>query len=154
MIEFAVLDPESPQLTDAVKLLIREVDLKRAKDRTVTSQLIADRLAIAEHHSYLYCGLFDERAAVLAAACISHSPGDAANTTDMVIWSMAVQPEKQRGGLGRLLVQHIAQLAIEHGDALISLDPQEDAKPFYTKLGFTFVEETTMVVDPRTMLEG
>ena len=87
-------------------------------------------------------------------------PGAAAAQQDVALvyrlmldGQMAVQPERRANGLGRLLVQHIARTAIEHGDSDITLSPQDDVEAFYLKLGFAFTDETAMDATPSTVLE-
>jgi len=66
------------------------------------------------------------------------------------IWmeDVYVRPEHRRGGIGRRVIEHLAQLAIERGHVRLewcALDWNEPALNFYDKLGATRLDGWTML---------
>jgi GNAT superfamily N-acetyltransferase len=66
------------------------------------------------------------------------------------IWmeDVYVQPEHRRGGVGRQVIDHLAQLAVERGHVRLewcALDWNEPALNFYDKLGATRLDGWTML---------
>jgi GNAT superfamily N-acetyltransferase len=66
------------------------------------------------------------------------------------IWmeDVYVRPEHRRGGIGRRVIEHLAQLAVERGHVRLewcALDWNEPALNFYDKLGATRLDDWTML---------
>jgi GNAT superfamily N-acetyltransferase len=66
------------------------------------------------------------------------------------IWleDVYVRPSHRRGGIGRMVMEHLAALAVERGHARLdwcALDWNEPALRFYDELGATRLEEWTML---------
>lgn len=66
------------------------------------------------------------------------------------IWleDVYVRPEHRRGGIGRLVMEHLARLAVERGHARLewcALDWNEPALDFYAKLGATRLDDWRML---------
>ena len=54
--------------------------------------------------------------------------------------SMFVEPNRQRKGIGRRLVDHLEKHAVNSGHAELKLSSSITAKPFYEKLGYELVK--------------
>ena len=66
------------------------------------------------------------------------------------IWmeDVYVRPEHRRGGIGRQVIEHLAQLAVERGHVRLewcALEWNEPALNFYEKLGATSLDGWTML---------
>lgn len=59
---------------------------------------------------------------------------------------VAVDPSRQRSGIGRLLVQEAERLAVEKGFREINLWARKTAVPFYLALGYETVSEEFMEI--------
>jgi GNAT superfamily N-acetyltransferase len=69
-----------------------------------------------------------------AVACIHLKPVDAHSGK---LRQMAVAPELQGKGLGRVLMDGVERVALERGITHLELHARETAVPFYQKLGYT-----------------
>jgi GNAT superfamily N-acetyltransferase len=68
-----------------------------------------------------------------------------------------VRPEHRRGGVGRLVMEHLAALALERGHVRLewcALDWNEPALDFYAQLGATRLEEWTTLRLERPEMEA
>jgi GNAT superfamily N-acetyltransferase len=66
------------------------------------------------------------------------------------IWleDVYVRPERRRGGIGRMVMEHLAALAVERGHVRLewcALDWNEPALRFYDQLGATRLDEWKML---------
>ena len=59
-----------------------------------------------------------------------------------------VEPDVQRGGIGRVLIEDIAAGARAVGNARLEVTANPDAEPFYAKAGFVAVGEVTTELGP------
>ena len=64
---------------------------------------------------------------------------EAASKTQLI--QMAVEPEFQGRGVGRMLVEHLIEFARKKNAGEIQIHAREDVTPFYLKLGFQVVGE-------------
>ena len=80
----------------------------------------------------LHFGLFDEHGRLAATVTVV-----ALSTTQAKIRQMAVAPEQQRRGCGRLLMQGIEAVLLQRGFTYLSLHARKTAAGFYTGLGYT-----------------
>jgi GNAT superfamily N-acetyltransferase len=71
-----------------------------------------------------------------AVACIHLKPVDAHTGK---LRQMAVAPELQGKGLGRILMDGVEKTALNRGITHLELHARETAVPFYEKLGYTIV---------------
>lgn len=87
------------------------------------------------NHIHTYVALDGERVAGTATLLMNrkfiHHGGTAAHVEDV-----AVHPEYQGKGIGRMLVERLIQEAKSRNCYKIVLDCSESVKPFYDKLGF------------------
>jgi GNAT superfamily N-acetyltransferase len=66
------------------------------------------------------------------------------------IWleDVYVRPERRRGGIGRMMIEHLAALALERGHVRLewcALDWNEPALRFYDRLGATRLDDWRML---------
>jgi GNAT superfamily N-acetyltransferase len=62
---------------------------------------------------------------------------------DGELWALFVVPERQRLGLGRLLVQHIEAHARQRGDVQLALSASLTGVEFYEQLGYHRISQLT-----------
>jgi GNAT superfamily N-acetyltransferase len=83
---------------------------------------------------------------------IARKSGDAIH-----IQEVDVHPEHARRGLGRQLIEHIAQWARELGFRAVTLTTFSDVPwngPYYSRLGFTLVPADSMTSELRAILKA
>ena len=104
------------------------------------SSLEQTRLAMT--HTLFRVSVFDGDTPVAMARVI----GDMG--LDYYIKDVAVRPEYQRQGVGRLLIQEIMQFIQDNGvkgtEIFVELCAEPDKMPFYEKLGFDTNEDQRM----------
>ena len=61
------------------------------------------------------------------------------DTAEAQIRYMAIEPDFQRGGIGRAIVERLEQLAIAKGAKRITLNARENVVGFYERLGYQVV---------------
>jgi len=130
-----------PATRDDVPLLIELIGALAEYER-LRDQVVLDAASLEEH-------LFDERPA--AEAVVAEVDGEAVGFALFFptfstflgrpgIWleDLFVLPEHRRGGVGRALIEHLAQLTVARGWGRLewsALDWNEPALAFYRRLG-------------------
>lgn len=65
--------------------------------------------------------------------------------TEGQIRFMAIKPELQGKGIGKLIVQHMEEVARKRGATTMVLHAREHAVPFYQKLGYEVKEKSYLL---------
>ncbi|MDO3434202.1 GNAT family N-acetyltransferase [Rhizobium sp. CBN3] len=65
---------------------------------------------------------------------------DLSNDKTGVVRLVAIMPDYQRQGLGRILMSEVERLSAEHGLKRLEVHAAPDAVPFYDKLGWAMVD--------------
>ena len=65
---------------------------------------------------------------------------DLSNGAAGVVRLVAIMPEYQRQGLGRILMSEVERLSAKHGLERLEVHAAPDAVPFYEKLGWVMVD--------------
>src|SRR5262249_55276308 len=68
------------------------------------------------------------------------------------LYSLYIEPNVQRGGIGKRLVQHIERHAAASGCTDLQLSASITAKPFYERLGYATIRFEERVDDGSTWL--
>lgn len=63
------------------------------------------------------------------------------------LYGLTINPNLQRSGIGRRMMAAVDHVSLEQGCTTLGLESLKDAIPFYKRLGFTVMPETT---DPDT----
>ena len=80
----------------------------------------------------LHFGLFDENGKMVATVTVV-----TLSTTQAKLRQMAVAPEQQRKGCGRLLMQRVEAVLLQRGLTHLSLHARKAVVGFYAGLGYT-----------------
>lgn len=80
----------------------------------------------------LHFGLFDDAGRLVASVTVV-----VLSPTEAKLRQMAVAPEQQRRGCGRLLMQRVEAVLLQRGLTHLSLHARKTATGFYTGLGYT-----------------
>ncbi|EJC82882.1 acetyltransferase, N-acetylglutamate synthase [Rhizobium leguminosarum bv. trifolii WSM2297] len=65
---------------------------------------------------------------------------DLSDATTGIVRLVAIMPEYQRQGLGRILMSKVEGLSARHGLSRLEVHAAPDAVPFYEKLGWVMVD--------------
>ncbi|QSY95261.1 GNAT family N-acetyltransferase [Rhizobium bangladeshense] len=65
---------------------------------------------------------------------------DLSNDATGIVRLVAITPEYQRQGLGRILMSEVERLSAKHGLERLEVHAAPDAVPFYEKLGWLMVD--------------
>ena len=104
---------------------------------------------LAAERNQMHFGLFGENEDLLACAiAVLAEPPEAR------IRQMAVRPDRQRQGLGRILIQALEETLVGRGFLRFHLHARLGAAGFYETLGYTRIgSEFTEVGIPHVMME-
>lgn len=122
MIKTAVILHNSPDYEEAVGLRRIVLRLPLGLDFT--------REELEKEKDEIHFGLWNDSklSAVLALKPISEK--------EIKMRQVAVLPEKQHAGLGKILVSESEKIAVNAGYKLMTLHARENAIPFYLRLGY------------------
>ncbi|OYV06044.1 MAG: hypothetical protein CFE26_08435 [Verrucomicrobiales bacterium VVV1] len=103
---------------------------------------------LSNERDQLHFGLFDEDELVACVIAVVLSPNEAK------IRQMAVSPEHQRKGCGRLIIEGLERNLAARGVTHFSMHARRSAVGFYEKLGYSTIgEEFTEVGLPHARME-
>jgi ribosomal protein S18 acetylase RimI-like enzyme len=127
MIQFAFQSP----------LYLELLKLRNESLRKPLGLLLAQEEISRDRRDEIYLGLFHAEKGSLHA-CVILSP---LTEHEVKLRQMAVDPQFQRKGLGRLLLKHAERISRERGWTEISLAARSSVAEFYEKLGYHKIGE-------------
>lgn len=137
-IEFCFLDRDDPLRAQALELRFRVLREPLGFSR-------ADVIVEDEDDSMLLAAVAEGR----VVACVMLTPRSPGRGK---LRQMAVHPWQQGKGVGRALVRHLEQAAVQRGFSEIELHARDHAVGFYEKLGYAGEGEPFVEVGVRHLL--
>ena len=104
-----------------------------------------------------HLAVIDHGAVVAVVSHVSWPCPQHATTPARYFWAMAVDPQRQRHGYGRLLLTAVATRARTAGERLLWADARVSAVPFYLACGAEvegepYIDDVTGLLDRRVLI--